>query len=130
MLNKVVMVGRLAQDPELKKTPNGKSVVSTSLAVQRDYKENGEKKADFFPIVVWGKSADNFHSWLKKGQLISVSGRLQRRDYENQQGQRVYVTEIVVEQFYPLERTDHEHTNASQESLPPEPPINESDFPF
>lgn len=127
MLNKVIIVGRLAQEPELKKTPNGKSVVSTSLAVQRDYKENGEKKADFFPIVVWGKSADNFHSWLKKGQLISVSGRLQRRDYENQQGQRVYVTEIVVEQFYPLERTDHEQTNASQESVPP---VNESDFPF
>lgn len=130
MLNKVVMVGRLAQETELKKTQSGKSVVSTSLAVQRDYKENGEKKADFFPIVVWGKSADNFHSWLKKGQLISVSGRLQRRDYENQQGQRVYVTEIVVEQFYPLERTVHEHTNVSQESLPSEPPVNESDFPF
>lgn len=130
MLNKVVMVGRLTATPEMKKTPNGKSVVSANLAVQRDYKENGEKKADFFPIVVWGKSAENFYSWLKKGQLISVSGRLQRRDYENQQGQRVYVTEIVVEQFYPLERTDHEHTNASQESLPPEPPVNESDFPF
>ena len=97
------MVGRLAQEPELKKTPSGKSVVSTSLAVQRDYKENGEKKADFFPIVVWGKSADNFHSWLKKGQLISVSGRLQRRDYENQQGQRVYVTEVVADSFQLLE---------------------------
>lgn len=130
MLNKVVMVGRLAQEPELKKTPNGKSVVSTSLAVQRDYKENGEKKADFFPIVVWGKSADNFHSWLKKGQLISVSGRLQTRSYESQQGQQVYVTEIVVEQFYPLERKEHENNNVSQESLPSEPPVNESDFPF
>ena len=130
MLNKTIMVGRLAQEPELKKTPNGKSVVSTSLAVQRDYKEDGEKKADFFPIVVWGKSADNFCSWLKKGQLISVSGRLQTRNYENQQGQKVYITEIVVEQFYPLERADHENKNVSHESLPPEPPINESDFPF
>lgn len=131
MINNVVLVGRMTRDAELRYTPQNQAVATFSLAVNRNFKnQNGERDADFINCVIWRQQAENLANWAKKGALVGITGRIQTRNYENQQGQRVYVTEIVVEQFYPLERTDHEHTNASQESLPPEPPVNESDFPF
>lgn len=128
MINNVVLVGRMTRDAELRYTPQNQAVATFSLAVNRNFKnQNGERDADFINCVIWRQQAENLANWAKKGALVGITGRIQTRNYENQQGQRVYVTEIVVEQFYPLERTDHEHTNASQES---EPPVNESDFPF
>jgi single-strand DNA-binding protein len=104
MLNRVVLVGRLTKDPELKYTPNGVAVCNFTLAVNRPFKNGqGEQEADFINIVVWRKPAENAAQYLKKGSLAGVDGRLQTRSYENQQGQRVYVIEVMAESVQFLE---------------------------
>lgn len=110
MLNSVVLVGRLTKDPELRYTPSNQAVVTFSLAVNRNFKsQNGEREADFINCVIWRQQAENFANWAKKGALIGITGRIQTRSYENQQGHRVYVTKVVAEQFQLLEsRRDRE----------------------
>lgn len=104
MINNVVLVGRLTRDPELKYTGNNIAVASFSLAVNRNFKDaNGEREADFINCVIWRQQAENLANWAKKGVLIGITGRIQTRSYENQQGQRVYVTEVVAENFQMLE---------------------------
>ncbi len=104
MINNVVLAGRIVKEPELRYTPQNKAVASFTLAVNRSFKnEKGEREADFLPCVIWGKSAENLANWTHKGQLIGVTGRIQTRNYENNQGQRVYVTEIFCNTFQPLE---------------------------
>lgn len=98
MLNRVVLTGRLTRDPELRYTPNGIATASFTLAVQRPFtNQAGEREADFINIVVWRKAAENVANYLKKGSMAGVDGRIQTRNYENNQGQRVYVTEVVAE---------------------------------
>lgn len=98
MLNSVVLVGRLTKDPELRYTNNSKAVASFTLAVDRPFtNQQGEREADFIPIVVWGKAAENCTNYLVKGSLVAVEGRMQVRNYENKEGKRVYVTEVVAE---------------------------------
>lgn len=97
-MNKVILVGRITRDLELRNTTNS-SVVSFSLAVNRRFKQQGQPEADFINCVAWGKTAETMARYLHKGSLIAVEGRLQTRSYENQQGQRVYVTEVIVENF-------------------------------
>ena len=104
MINNVVLVGRVTKDIELKVTPTGKSVCSFSLAVNRKFVQDGERQADFINCQLWGKSAETLEKYGKKGMLIGVEGRLQTRNYINQQGQTVYVTEVVVESFTFLEK--------------------------
>lgn len=103
MINKVVLVGRLTRDPELRKTPNGASVVQYTIACDRRIKTPGQPDADFINCVAWNKTADIMSQYLHKGSLIGVEGRIQTRSYDNQQGQRVYVTEVVTENFSFLE---------------------------
>lgn len=104
MLNSVVLVGRLTRDAELRYTPQNQAVATFSLAVNRDFKnQNGEREADFINCVIWRQQAENLANWAKKGALIGITGRIQTRNYENQQGQRVYVTEVVAEKFQLLE---------------------------
>lgn len=103
MINNVVLTGRVTKDIELKVTPTGKSVCSFSLAVNRKFVQDGERQADFINCQLWGKSAETLEKYVKKGMLIGVEGRLQTRNYINQQGQTVYVTEVVVESFTFLE---------------------------
>ena len=104
MVNQVVLVGRITRDLELKATSNGREVVSFSLAVNRNFKNaNGEYDADFINCVAFGQQANFMNTYLGKGRLISVVGRLNTRNYENNMGQRVYVTEVVVEQVNPLD---------------------------
>ena len=116
MINNVVLVGRLTRDPELKYTGNNIAVASFSLAVNRNFKDaNGERETDFINCVIWRQQAENLANWAKKGALIGITGRIQTRSYENQQGQRVYVTEIVAENFQMLEsRAVREGGNANQ----------------
>ena len=104
MINNVVLTGRVTKDIELKVTPTGKSVCSFSLAVNRKFVQDGERQADFINCQLWGKSAETLEKYGKKGMLIGVEGRLQTRNYINQQGQTVYVTEVVVESFTFLEK--------------------------
>lgn len=104
MINSVCLVGRLTSDPELKHTGNNIAVASFSLAVNRTFKDaNGERETDFINCVIWRQQAENLANWVKKGALIGITGRIQTRSYENQQGQRVYVTEVVAENFQMLE---------------------------
>ncbi|ART78468.1 single-stranded DNA-binding protein [Sutcliffiella horikoshii] len=98
MLNRVVLVGRLTKDPELRYTPSGVAVATFTLAVNRTFQnQQGEREADFINCVVWRKQAENAANFLKKGSLAGVDGRLQTRNYEGQDGKRVYVTEVVAE---------------------------------
>lgn len=104
MINRVVLVGRLTRDVELRYTTSGTAVGSFTLAVNRQFTNaSGERETDFINCVIWRKSAENFSNFTSKGSLVAVEGRLQTRNYENQQGQRVYVTEVVVDNFSLLE---------------------------
>lgn len=116
MINNVTLVGRLTKDVELKYTPSNVANVSFTLAVNRTFKNaNGEREADFINCVIWRQAAENFANWVKKGALIGITGRIQTRNYENQQGQRVYITEVVAENFQMLEsRSQHQGQQQSQ----------------
>lgn len=107
MINNVVLVGRLTKDPDLRYTGNGTAVASFKLAVNRDFKNgNGEQEADFINCVIWRKSAETLANTVRKGQQIGIIGRVQTRSYENQQGQKIFVTEIVAERFNYLEKRE------------------------
>ena len=98
-MNKVILVGRLARDPELRTTNTGKSVATFSLAVDRRFKQEGQPEADFHNIVAWGKQSETICQYLGKGRQIALTGRLQSRSYEAQDGTKRYVTEVVMEEF-------------------------------
>ncbi|HOB19393.1 MAG TPA: single-stranded DNA-binding protein [Candidatus Atribacteria bacterium] len=107
MLNRVVLIGRLTKDPEHRSTPNGVSVTTFTLAVDRSYaSRQGEREADFIPIVTWRTLADTCARYLKKGRLTAVSGRIQTRSYEGNDGQRRYVTEVVADEVRFLDRSE------------------------
>ena len=104
MINNVVLVGRLTKDLDLRYTSNGTAVATFTVAVNRQFtNQKGEREADFINCVIWRKPAENMANFTRKGSLVGVEGHIQTRSYENQQGQRVYVTEIVVETFSLLE---------------------------
>lgn len=98
-MNKVLLIGNLTKDPELSTTTNGVSLCKFTLAVPRKYtSSNGEREADFLPIVVWRAQADNCYKYLKKGSKASVTGTIQTRVYDTPEGSRRYMTEIVAEE--------------------------------
>lgn len=114
MINRSVLVGRLTRDPDLRYTSSGTAVASFSVAVDRQFRNaNGDRDADFINCVIWRKAAENFANFTHKGSLVGIDGRIQTRNYENQQGQRVYVTEVVVENFSLLEPKSNNNNNSS-----------------
>ena len=121
MINNVVLIGRLTRDPELRYTPTNVAATQFNLACNRNFKnQNGEYDADFINCVMWRQQAENFANWLKKGALVGITGRIQTRSYDNQQGQRVYVTEVVAESFQTLEKKDNSANQSSMENqMPP-----------
>ncbi|SEM33557.1 single-strand DNA-binding protein [Ligilactobacillus sp. WC1T17] len=126
MINNVVLVGRLTRDPELRYTPAGAAVANFTVAVDRNFtNQNGQREADFISCVMWRKSAENFANFTHKGSLVGIEGRIQTRNYENQQGNRVYVTEVVAENFSLLEsRSESERyraQNGNQAQAPQSP---------
>lgn len=115
MINNVVLVGRLTRDLELRFTSNGSAVATFNLAVNRNFTNaNGEREADFVNCVIWRKPAETLANYAKKGTLLGVVGRIQTRNYENQQGQRVYVTEVVCDNFQLLESKKSADNNTNQ----------------
>ena len=138
MINNVVLIGRLTRDAELRYTPSNIAVDTFNLAVNRNFKnDNGDREADFINVVMWRQQAENFANWVKKGNLVGITGRIQTRSYDNQQGQRVYVTEVVAESFQILEKKDNAANNASMENqIPPSfektnpMDISDDDLPF
>ena len=108
-MNHIVIIGRLTKDPELRYTPNGVAVGSFTVAVDRPFNnDNGDREADFIPVVVWQKLAENCANHLKKGRLVAVEGRLQIRSYDTQDGQKRRVAEIVASNVQFLDRSKDE----------------------
>jgi len=104
MINSVSLVGRLTRDVDLRYTQNGKAVANFTLAVNRPFKNaQGEQEADFINCNAWGKQAENLANYMKKGNQIGLIGRINTRSYENQEGKRIFVTEVVAEQVSFLE---------------------------
>ncbi|CAM3757725.1 MULTISPECIES: single-stranded DNA-binding protein [Paenibacillus] len=104
MLNRVILIGRLTRDPELRYTPSGVAVTQFTLAVDRPFTaQGGEREADFIPIVTWRQLAETCANYLRKGRLTAVEGRIQVRNYENNEGKRVYVTEVIADNVRFLE---------------------------
>ena len=112
MINRTILVGRLTKDPVLRKTANGSSVTSFTLAVNRKYKQEGQPDADFINTVAWNKTADIVAQYTHKGSLVGVEGRIQTRSYDDQSGKRVYVTEVVAESVQFLESKSAAASNA------------------
>lgn len=126
MMNRVVLVGRLTKDPDLRYTPNGVAVASFTLAVNRTFtNQQGEREADFINCVIWRKPAENVANFLKKGSLAGVDGRMQTRSYDGQDGKRVYVTEVLAESVQFLEPRNSSRGENTNYGAP-----REQDFPF
>lgn len=113
MINRVVLVGRLTKDPEFRTTQSGVDVATFTLAVNRNFTNaQGEREADFINIIVFRKQAHNVNNYLSKGKLAGVDGRIQSRSYENQEGRRIFVTEVVADSVQFLEP---KNSNAGQQ---------------
>jgi single-strand DNA-binding protein len=136
MINNVTLIGRLTRDVELRHTPSNIAIAQFNVACNRNFKNtNGEYDADFINCVMWREQAERFCNWTKKGMLVGITGRIQTRSYEGNDGKRVYVTEVVAENFQVLEKRDN---TANQNSMTEQMPsnyanpmdIDESDLPF
>ncbi len=104
MLNRVVLVGRLTKDPDLRYTPNGVAVANFTVAVNRPFSnQQGNREADFINCVIWRRQAENLANYMKKGSMIGVDGRIQTRSFDGQDGKRVFITEVVAESVQFLE---------------------------
>ncbi|KXA44553.1 single-stranded DNA-binding protein [Staphylococcus sp. HMSC059E03] len=115
MLNRVVLVGRLTADPQYRVTPSSLDVATFTLAVNRNFKDkNGEQQVDFINCVVFRKQAENVNNYLNKGSLAGVDGRLQSRSYENDEGRRVFVKEVVCDSVQFLEPKNAQTSNNNQ----------------
>lgn len=115
MINNVTLVGRLTAAPDLRKTPSNVSALQGTLAVNRNFKnQNGEREADFINFQAWRGTADIIAEYCGKGSLIGITGRIQTRNYENQQGQRVYVTEVVADSVALLESRNSQGSQQNQ----------------
>lgn len=123
MLNRVILIGRLTRDPELRYTPAGVAVTQFTLAVDRPFtSQGGEREADFIPVVTWRQLAETCANYLRKGRLTAVEGRIQVRNYENNEGKRVYVTEVIADNVRFLESNrDGGNTNSGGGAMREEP---------
>lgn len=122
MINRVILVGRLTKDPEYRQTPNGVSVATFTLAVNRSFTNSqGEREADFINVVVFRKQAENVNKYLSKGSLAGVDGRIQSRNYENNEGRRVFVTEVVADsvQFMDSKGSNQQNNQSQQQGQAP-----------
>ena len=125
MINRVVLVGRMTRDPEIRRTPQGDAVTSFTLAVNRNYtSRDGQQQADFINCVVWRKPAENVERYCSKGSLVGVEGRIQTRSYDNSQGQKVYVVEVICDSVQFLE------TRAARERAQSQPQMQQNNDNF
>jgi len=129
MLNRVVLIGRLTKDVELRYTPNGVATASFTLAVDRNYKNaQGEKEVDFIPCVVWRQLAELCANYLSKGKLAAIDGRIQVRSYDGQDGNKRWATEVIGENVRFLSPKDSGQGNEEFGSFAKE--VNDDDIPF
>ena len=132
MLNKVALVGRLTKDPEVRYTANNQTPVAKfTIAVGRTFKKDGQPEADFIPVVVWGKQAENCGKYIKKGRLVAISGRIQTRSWDDQEGKRHYATEVIAEEVDFLDKGSESKGSGEDDSYGDFHPANdEDDLPF
>lgn len=144
MLNRVILIGRLTKEPELKYTPSGVAHCSWTLAVDRPFtNQQKEREADFIPVIAWRQLGETCANYLRKGRLAAVEGRIQVRNYENSEGKRVYVTEVIADNVRFLESANKDshpaaanRSSAAQENKDPfadsgQPiDISDDDLPF
>lgn len=129
-MNKVVLIGRLTKDPELKFIPgSGTATCNFTLAVDRRFKKEVQQEADFIPIVVWGKQAENTANYMSKGSLLAVSGRIQTRNYDNKEGKKVYITEVVADEVKFLSNKNNNQTE-NEDYRNVITPVDDGDIPF
>ncbi|MDK3846550.1 single-stranded DNA-binding protein [Staphylococcus pseudintermedius] len=129
MLNRTVLVGRLTKDPDFRTTPSGVEVATFTLAVNRNFKsKDGEQQVDFINCVVFKKQAENVKNYLSKGSLAGVDGRLQSRSYENQEGRRVYVTEVICDSVQFLEPKSNNQSNNQPQQQRGQAPAQDNPF--
>ena len=125
-MNKAILIGRLTRDPELRTTPTGRNVCQFSIAVNRTYTNaSGDRDADFINCVVWDKQAENLARYQKKGNQIAVDGRIQTRNYDDKDGKRVYVTEILANSISFLDSKGTGTTGSNSFYGMPEPPVQQ-----
>lgn len=118
MLNRVVLVGRLVKDPDLRYTSSGVAVANFTIAVNRPFSnQQGDREADFINAVIWRKPAENLANYMSKGSMIGIDGRIQTRNFEGQDGKTVYVTEVVADSVQFLE-TKGNNENKQQNNQP------------
>ena len=118
-MNKIILLGRLTRDPEVRYTPSGKVVCQFTLAVDRPFaNQEGQREADFIPVVIWGKSAELCGNSLTKGQRALVEGRLQVRSYDAKDGSKRYISEVIADRFEFIERRADAMAAHSQNSTP------------
>ena len=129
-LNRIMLIGRLTKEPELKKTPNGTAVCSFSIANNKTWKKDGEKKEEvsFFNCVAWAKTGEIIAQYVKKGQRIAIEGRLQQRSWQTDAGEKRYAVEVVVDNFQFLESKFGQGEILGGKSVNDAPPI--TDIPF
>ncbi|MBC1676082.1 single-stranded DNA-binding protein [Listeria welshimeri] len=127
MINRVVLIGRLTREPELRYTPKGIAVVTFTLAVNRTRTDkDGNRVADFINCIAWRKTAENIANYVKKGHQLAVDGQITTRNYEGKDGKRVYVTEVLAESVEFLEpRKDARNTVPNENNAPPVKPNNQ-----
>ena len=127
-MNKVILMGRLTRDPEMRQTPNGVSVCSFSIAVNRRFAKDGQQNADFINCTAWRQQAEFICKYFQKGAMIAVVGSLQSRSWENQEGKRQYSTDVVVDEVY-FTGSRNESQGSSQEgSYMPQPKPSDDGF--
>ena len=115
MINNCTLIGRLTKDPNVKVTPSGVHVANFTLAVNRPFKNaEGQNEADFINVVAWRKTAELVGNYVKKGSLVGLVGRIQTRSYENDAGERVYVTEVVADSVQFLDTKKQGEGNSQQ----------------
>ena len=128
-MNKVILIGRLTRDPELRHTPQGTAVCQITVAVNRRGAQPGQQDADFINVSVWGVQAENVARYMAKGRQVAVEGRIQTRNYDDKDGKKVYVTEIVAEECYFADSKKENNSNAPFENNATSP-ITDDDLPF
>lgn len=129
MLNRSILIGRLTKDPEMRYTGSGIAVTSFTLAVDRPVSKDKQKETDFIPVVVWRQAAESVANYTVKGLLVAVEGRIQTRNYDNNEGKRVYVTEIVADNVRFLEHKDKK-AGGNQASGESKEPFSNDDIPI
>ena len=114
MLNKVILIGRTTKDVDLRKTTSGTAVATFTLAVDNRFvQKDGQNTADFISCVAWNSTAEFMNNYVKKGSLVAVEGRIQTRNYDNKDGNKVYVTEVVVENLRSLGGKNNDRSSGS-----------------